>query len=251
MTIEEIALQQEHFINQIVTGFTDDFDRIFREAQRSMSVFIAQGGNALQADAAWIKALSDAGYYDLVDRFINEDFDLIYDNLRKSFDSAGLNMTFTKDDVLKVTGLKNLDMEYFTSLANDSAQTVKSAMYKYTLSDMSVNDMIAQISTDLAATPLQKYSTTYALTSITHYQQDIINIASQGMDALPEYAGWVYVGVLDDKTRDFCRHILNESKVYTQDEKLSLENDDRRRYNCRHEFHPISFEAAKAQGYES
>jgi hypothetical protein len=251
MTVEELALQQEEFINTIIGEFSSEFDTVFEKAKASMTVYVANGGDALAADAYWIKSLSDAGYYTLVNKFINEDFDTIYTHVREAFDAAGMPINLSNESLSQIIGLKQLDIDYFNSLALESAQSIRSNLYKYTLSNMSVDGMISQISADLEGTSLKRYSTTYALTSITDFQQGVINVASQDVEDVEEFAGWVYVGVLDGKTRPFCRHILEQNKVLTQEEKVTLESDAQRAYNCRHTFHPISKEQAEEQGYES
>ena len=249
MTVEEIALQQEAFINTIIGEFTKDFEKVFAKAQSLMQVYVANGGDALTADVYWLQALNDSGYNDLVNKFINEDFDRIYKNIRDAFEAGGIPISLSNESLSQILGLKQLDADFFTSLASNSAQTVKTNLYKYTLSNMTAEQMVAQIALDLEGTALSRYSTTYAMTSITNFQQGVINVASKGVEDAEEYAGWVYVGANDSKTRDFCKNILDANKVLTQDEKNELEADPRREYNCRHTFHPISIDDAKDQGY--
>ncbi len=61
---------------------------------------------------------------------------------------------------------------------------------------------------------------------------------------------WVYVGVNDGRTRDFCRNVLKRNRCYNDSQKSRIENDPDREYNCRHRFYKMSKEEAEANGYK-
>lgn len=69
---------------------------------------------------------------------------------------------------------------------------------------------------------------------------------------------FIYIGPDDDVTRDFCESVLSKDPpIYTADEIDSLDNGQGLSvmtfgggYNCRHQWRPITEEAARALGYD-
>lgn len=70
---------------------------------------------------------------------------------------------------------------------------------------------------------------------------------------------WEYLGPMDSITRPFCEEVLSKDPpIYTTEEVEAMDNEQGLPvmssgggYNCRHQWRPISEEAARAKGWES
>lgn len=203
--------------------------------------------NPLEFDFAMQKILTESGYYELVNRFINESYDKSYPEILALFEAGGLSTTFIADDIAKIKALKQLDMEFFTHIGQDASQLLKRDLYKYSLSDMDTPTMLANITASLDNTPLVKYSKTYIDTSITAFNQSVIDMKAEGIPDLV----YVYSGKhIDSKTREFCKCVLKQRKYYSKSDGAKLKRDSRRRYNCRHYVTPINKDFAEDTGYK-
>jgi hypothetical protein len=199
----------------------------------------------LQFTDVWQEILRDSGYYALVDIYITEGFDSFYGEILESFEKAGLSTVFTAEDALAMDTVKSMKRGFFTSLADDAGKAVQKEIYRYALADVSINEMAQALETSLSDLNLQRYANTYARTAVQEYQQEVINIRSANI----KYGVWVYIGVNDGKTRTFCKSILNRAEYYDDSEKLRLENDPEREFNCRHRFMKVTQQWAKENGY--
>ena len=112
---------------------------------------------------------------------------------------------------------------------------------------MSTRQLVDNIKQSLDGTELAKYSKTYAETSIANYNQSVIDLKSQ--DVTGEV--YIYRGVKDKKTRDFCRCLVSQRKYYSKADAEDIKTDKRRQYNCRHLVVPVSLEYAENRGYKA
>jgi len=157
---------------------------------------------------------------------------------------GGFNARYTNDDLNKIIQLKALQLQQFDSLANETSIKIQQGLYKYVLSNAKQYQIHQQLKKDLQGSNLAKYSTTLANTAIGEFQQSVIDIKAQDLDGV-----WIYVGVNDSKTRDFCKNILKNNNYYTNDQKLRIQNDPDRKYNCRHRLRLVSLDYALRNGY--
>jgi hypothetical protein len=135
--------------------------------------------------------------------------------------------------------------DFFVRIGDDVGLSVKRELYKYAISDASVDTMTSGIATTLKDSNLAKYSQTYARTAIGEFQQEVIDLRSADIDD----GVWIYVGVNDGRTRDFCRRVLNRKECYDDGEKSKIAGDQDRAYNCRHKFYKITKERAEERGH--
>lgn len=247
-TLDAIYTQTQSEIDAFVSQFDGKveqvFDRVRRIAQSNLTGLSPD--DILQYEFIWRQALSDAGYYELVNDLIDTQFDTIYKGTLQAFEAGGLATAFTADDAVKIQMLKQMNRDFFVRLGDDVGLTVKRELYKYAISDASVATMAEGISQTLDGSNLAKYSQTYARTAIKEFQQGVIDLRAADIDE----GVWVYVGVNDGRTRDFCRHVLNRNECYDDSDKSRIENDPDRAYNCRHRFYKMSKEEAEASGYK-
>ena len=200
----------------------------------------------LQFDFVFQGILQESGYYKLVNSFIDDAYDKNYQDILAIFKEGGIDIVFSEDDLLRITELKKLDIETFANVGSQAANNLKKDIYKYSLSNLSTTELTNNIRQSLADTGLAKYSKTYAETSISNYNQAIINLKSEDAAGV-----WIYVGVSDKKTRDFCQDILEDKKYYNDSQKSKIENDKQRKWNCRHQLLLVSEDYAIKRGYKS
>jgi hypothetical protein len=230
-------------INLFNVRFESILKNIKNEVAARAIVYIS---DPLAFDYEFTKILRDTGYYALVNEYIDSSYDKNYKSMLEVFASGGLDVAFSKDDLATIAQLKQLDIQAFRDIGNQAALELKKDLYKYTLSNMKIADISNNIKQTLDGTDLAKYSKTYAETSISNFNQAIINTKAEGLDGV-----WIYVGVNDNKTRVFCKDVLNARHYYTNDQKASIENDPRRRWNCRHQLLFVSEEYAIERGYSA
>lgn len=202
--------------------------------------------NPLEYEMAIQSYLQESGYYKAVNLLIDNGFDVVYGSVLDGLTVGGIALSYTQDDLVKINTLKQLAFDKFNALAADSMTQLKTSLYKYSLSNASSSDIANDMKAQLENSNLAKYSRTYAETAISEYTQQMINMKSQDYDGV-----WLYVGVNDGKTRPFCKHLLGVGKAYNDADKLKLENDPKRRWNCRHHFWKVSEEFAVDNGYKS
>ena len=248
-TLDAIYNQSQGEVDAFVKQFDGEIEKVFERVRRIANAQLAglSTDDVLQYEFIWRESLKEAGYYTLVNDLIDKQFDKIYAGTLDAFEAGGLKTAFTADDATKIQILKQMKRDFFIRLGDDVGLSVKRELYKYAISDASINDMTVGIAQTLEGSNLAKYSQTYARTAIKDFQQEVIDL--RGADI--EDGVWVYVGVSDGRTRDFCRHVLKRNRFYDDSDKNRIENDQDRAYNCRHRFYKMSKEEAEDSGYKS
>ncbi len=248
-TLDAIYNQSQSEVDAFVRQFDGEIEKVFERVRRIAQANLAglSPDDVLQYEFVWRQSLKEAGYYVLINDLIDKQFDSIYAGTLQAFDAGGLSTAFTTSDATKIQLLKQMKRDFFIRLGDDVGLSVKRELYKYVISDASVDTMTAGIAQTLEGSNLAKYSQTYARTAIGEFQQEVIDLRSSDIDE----GVWIYVGVNDGHTRDFCRRVLNRNKFYDDSDKSRIENDQDRAYNCRHRFYKISEERAEERGYKS
>lgn len=246
-TLDAIYNQSQADVDKFVSQFDGKVEQVFERVRRIAQAKLAglSTDDVLQYEFIWRQSLKEAGYYQLVNELIDTQFDSIYAGTLQAFEVGGLKTAFTADDATKIQILKQMKRDFFIRLGDDVGLTVKRELYKFVISDASVDTMATGIAQTLEGSNLAKYSKTYARTAVGEFQQEVIDLRAADIDD----GVWVYVGVNDGKTRRFCRNVLKRNACYNDSVKSRLANDSERDYNCRHRFYKMSKEEAEANGY--
>lgn len=247
-TLDAIHNQSQADIDKFIKQFDGEVEKVFERVRRIAQANLSglSPDDVLEYEFIWREALREAGYYQIVNDLIDTQFDSIYAGTIQAFKTGGLSTAFTTDDATKIQMLKQMKRDFFIRLGDDVGLAVKRELYKYVISDASVDTMATGIANTLEGSNLAKYSKTYARTAIKDFQQEVIDLRAADIDE----GVWVYVGVNDGRTRDFCRNVLKRNRCYNDSQKSRIENDPDREYNCRHRFYKMSKEEAKANGYK-
>lgn len=247
-TLDAIHNQSQADIDRFIKQFDGEVEKVFERVRRIAQANLSglSPDDVLEYEFIWREALREAGYYQVVNDLIDTQFDSIYAGTIQAFETGGLSTAFTTDDATKIQMLKQMKRDFFIRLGDDVGLAVKRELYKYVISDASVDTMATGIANTLEGSNLAKYSKTYARTAIKDFQQEVIDLRAADIDE----GVWVYVGVNDGRTRDFCRNVLKRNRCYNDSQKSRIENDPDREYNCRHRFYKMSKEEAKANGYK-
>ena len=247
-TLDAIYNQSQADIDKFIKQFDGEVEKVFERVRRIATANLSglSPDDVLQYEFVWRESLQQAGYYNLVNDLIDTQFDSIYAGTLDAFSAGGLKTAFTADDATKIQILKQMKRDFFIRLGDDVGLSVKRELYKYVISDASLDDMATGIAQTLEGSNLSKYSQTYARTAIKDFQQEVIDLRAADIDE----GVWVYVGVSDGRTRDFCRNVLKRNRYYNDSDKNRIENDQDRAYNCRHRFYKMEKKEAIANGYK-
>ena len=241
--------EQQLAVEAILASFDGDMARVIAEIEKLLNRYVLSGTidttSALSFDIAFNNILQEAGYYDLVNRMVDTDYDELFALITEGFADGGLSMAYKADDLQRVMALKALQVNKFSVVGSTAGTSLRENIFKYALSNYTLEDMQSQIMEDFKGTNLVKYSKTLANTSIKEFQESMIDIGAEGLDGV-----WVYVGVKDSNNRDFCRCVLNKNAYYDDAEKNKLKYDKDRQYNCRHRFRMVTEGYAKTSGYK-
>lgn len=235
---------------KLANELAEDFDGRMNEVMtKVIALAMVRLSNATESDflnyeIVFRDILTEAGYYDLIDQYIYEDFDEFYQLSIEAFKVAGIANAFEQADIQKIEALKRMKRDFFISIGDDAGLKLKQELYRYALTNASMESIAGVLSQSIEDTRLAKYANTYARTSIADFQQELIDLRA-GDEGV-----WVYIGVNDAKTRPFCKHLINEARCYDDEEKLKLQADPKREFNCRHRFHKVSKEWAIKEGYQ-
>lgn len=248
-TLDAIYNQSQADIDKFIKQFDNEINSVFNKVKRIAQANLAgiSVDNVLQYEFVWRESLKQAGYYVLVNGLIDKHFDTIYSGTLKAFEAGGLKTAFTTSDATKIQILKQMKRDFFIRLGDDVGLSVKRELYKYVISDASLDTMTAGIAETLEGSNLAKYSQTYARTAIKDFQQEVIDLRAADI----EEGVWVYVGVNDGRTRRFCRNVLKRNRYYDDSDKSRIENDQDRAYNCRHRFYKMEKQEAEENGYKN
>ena len=248
-SLDAIYNQSQKEVDAFILQFEGEVEKVFERVKRISQSKLAglSQDDVLKYEFIWRESLQEAGYYVLVNDLIDTQFDSVYSGTIKAFDAGGLKTAFTAQDAQKIQILKQMKRDFFIRLGDDVGLSVKRELYKYAISDASIDTMTTGIAQTLEGSNLAKYSKTYARTAVQEFQQEVIDLRSADI----EEGVWIYVGANDGRTRDFCRNVLKRNKFYDDSDKNRIENDEDRSYNCRHRFYKISEERAEERGYEN
>jgi len=164
---------------------------------------------------AFREVLIDAGYYALVEKFMNDEADLVVEIADESMESY-IPIVLTAASLATLEILQQVELSGFETIVSDATNTllieIRSAIFAN-------EDYVAILENGIKKlnNKLGNYTNTYMRTTRTVFEQRAIDIAADEAD---EDLYWQYVGPLDDITRPQCIRGLKKN-VFTQ-----LQKDD-------------------------
>ncbi len=245
MIFNEIESQ----IDDIINKFSDDIEKVFAEVSTLISAWMIDNDitktTALNFDVVVNDMLSRSGYFDVVNEFIDNDYDKLFPMVQDNMAVAGSIIAYTALDLENIMALKAMDSNKFSILASTAGSSLRESLTKYAISDYTSLDMQKDIIDEFQGTNIVRHSKTIADTSITEFHQSVIDIKAEEFDDLV----WFYDGAnIDEVTRDYCKCILRADKYYSKNDKNKLKNNPKRKYNCRHYFYAGTVEYVKSLG---
>ena len=231
-------------IDEVLLDFNKKFEVVLSKIRKDLPL-LAEIKNPLVFNIELSKILTKSGYYSLIKSFVSKGYDTNYKTIEALFKAGRLTLTYSAKDKVLLTALKKIHLKSFTLLGDGMVNEMSKNMMYYSLTDITKEEITSNLLSSLENTNLQKYMKTYTQTAIGNYNQAIIDIKSK--DVAGEV--YIYVGVDDKKTRDFCECVLDSKKYYDKANSLKLKSDPKRKYNCRHQIVPVSLEYAKDTGY--
>ena len=241
--------RQQKAVEEIVKKFDGKMTKVIAEVQRLLNRYFMDTNinprTSLQFDTVMNQILQEAGYYTLVNQMIDDDYNELFSLVQSGFKAGGFDITYTANDLQLVQALKRIQADKFSVVGSTAGTTLRENLYRYSLSDYTKDQMAAQIALDLEGTNLARHSGTLARTAIGEYQQSVIDIEAEDLDGV-----WLYVGVSDGKTRDFCQCVLNKKAYFDKATKNRIESDPKRKYNCRHRLRMVTKEYAENAGFK-
>ncbi len=232
-------------IDDIMIKFSDDIDSIISEVSSLITRWMIDNDisktTALNFDIVVDEMLTRAGYYDKINQFIDEDYDKLYPMIQQSFALSGVVMTYTTVDLENIMALKALDKNKFSVLASTAGTSLRESLTKYAISNYDSIDIQNALVDEFQGTNLVRHSKTIADSSISQFHQSVMNIKAE---EFPDLVWWYAGPNIDKVTREFCECIQKAKRYYTKAEKLTMERNPKRKYNCRHHFDPVTEEYA-------
>lgn len=248
MEIESIIQLINKKIDKKINLFNYELNAVLKKIAKLLEVRgLKNISDPLNFDFEFQKILKESGYYDLVNNLVDKGYDSTYNDIKILFSATGLNIIYNQSDIEQLTNLKRLDIDFFEQIGVKASEQLKRDIYKYSISDMDDLQIIENLKKSLEDTELFKYSRAYAETSISNYNQEIIDLKSK--DVTGEV--YIYRGVNDKNTRKFCKCLLEQNKYYDKKDAQNIKNDKRRQFNCRHLIVPVSKQWAEDRGYTS
>ncbi len=187
-----------------------------------------------------IKVLNEAGYSEMVDKFLASESAEIK-SFTKSMAGTSFPAMFTKSDVAMVKALQSKELLDLMALQEGMATTIQQTLMQGVMAGVSRRDMVMQIlhNKDIKS----RYVNTYIETSRNQYLQKLHDMsATNYKEETGEDIYWKYIGApIDSVTRDECIEALTQL-YFTDAEKMDFESTYGVRWNCRHSFMQVTKE---------
>lgn len=228
--------------------FASQFEKVLKRANDQIIALAGRANDiefaiAMRSEA--IRILEEAGYDEMVAKFLDEESNIIKNEIAK-YKSSAIPMKFAKADVTQVEALQQKELLDLMNLKDDIAKKIQEITAQGVMTQMSKSELAKQIGniTDVKS----RHVTTYLETARNQYIQKLHDIsADRYREDTGEEVYWEYVGApKDDLTRPECELAL-EKRYFTDSEKNDFQNGalfDAKvpRWNCRHSFVEITKE---------
>lgn len=233
----DLLEKNQEEMEALADEFEDRFEEIFAFIflLASAEILLLTSTTLNKWDERWSRILQKAGFYDLLQEYSKR-----LDEIDKSARKIATGVV----DKKKLSLLKKLQIKELEKIGVDAGLNLKKGLYKHIMVGITQQDLVKAMAKDLQGSRFKSYAKTYVSTAINDYRQLLLNERAKPTDV------WVYEGAdVDNKTRDFCKCVLNQAGYFNYDQKVTIELNPKRRYNCRHGLFPISEEEAIKNGY--
>ena len=180
-----------------------------------------------------IEVFREAGYFDFVNKFVNDEADLLRELAKETKDYfVPVVLGIGALGILSL--IQSTEIAGFNMIAEDAANAIivelRSAIFSNADYIKTLEGGISKLNNRLG-----HYAGTYATTTRTVFEQKAIDLAAQ--EAKKDLY-WIYLGPNDEKTRPQC--VMGLAKeMFTLLEKNDFQAQNLR-WNCRHIFEPVS-----------
>lgn len=251
MSLKDLIDANQEELEDIIAKFDKRLDKIFRKVNVLATARIANISDiddVVKFDVIWRGILEEAGFYNLLQRYVNT-LDDLQGSLNAVLTEAGLLETLGADQIKRLTAIKELQIKGIEQIGIDAGLTLKKGLYNNVLAGKTKADLLVSMSDELGGTKYASYAKTYANTAINDYRQATLNQRAEVIQDDDDIV-WIYDGNdIDEVTRDFCAEVLVANKAYSTDEKNELEASPERAWNCRHFFTFVTRQDAIDMGY--
>lgn len=251
--LSEITARKINTEDKIISSAQREFIETMNEVDKKIAMLLSkmkQTGGVIAKDERQLAALVnqkvelqkimvESGYFEVAERFV-DGYDKMFSFLKEQFAVIGTPLVFTEIDIAAITQLKRLDLQTFAKLADDTVNALSDQIYKSVLVSTPVN-RITEIVKETLDDTMTKHAKTITNTSISEFDRTVNALKSESA----EIEKFVYMGPLDDVTREFCRELLEKQDAgkgyFTADEIARMDNGQGLDvmtsgggWNCRH-----------------
>ena len=233
--------------------YADQFRKVLETANNQIIALAGRVKDIQMAVAMreqTIKILNEAGYDDVVAKFLDEESNIIKAEIAK-FKGSEIAMKFARADVAQVEALQSKELLDLMNLKEGIARKVQEITAQGVMTQMGRSELAKQIG--MIKDVQSRYVSTYVETARNQYIQKLHDInADRYREDTGNEVYWEYVGApKDDLTRPECELALDK-RYFTDTEKNDFQNGamfDAKvpRWNCRHSFVEITKEHYNAQ----
>ncbi|MBT6554032.1 MAG: hypothetical protein HON50_00310 [Candidatus Marinimicrobia bacterium] len=252
MSLKKLINANQKELDDIIDKFDKRLEQIFKKINVLATARIANITDideVVKFDIIWRGILEEAGYYNLLQRYVNT-LDDLQGSLNAILDESGLLKTLGDEQIKRLTAIKELQIKGIEQIGIDAGLTLKKGLYNNVLAGKTKADLLEAMTGELGGTKYVSYAKTYANTAINDYRQATLNQRAEPLKD-DEDIVWIYDGNdVDDVTRPFCADVLEANRAYSTDEKNELESAPERAWNCRHFFTFVTKDDAVDLGYE-
>lgn len=248
--LDRLISANQKELEELIDKFDKRLEPIFKKINTlaTAKVLETKINDVVNFELIWADILKQSGYNELLQRYVNS-LDSINGSLNKILDEAGLLKTLSSEQISALTAVKQIQVKDLSKIGMDAGIALKKSLYNNILAGKTKADLLEAMKQELTFSKYEAYAKTYANTGINDYRQAILNQRVKDFESDDDVV-YIYQGNdVDSVTRDFCKNILRANRAYSKSEKDRLENDQRRKWNCRHLFVPIYKDDAIEQGY--
>lgn len=255
---EEELLKAIKKLNTGIDGISDDLvsaiEKYQREYERSLYKinFDIKDGYIKTNLSNYSKAMSVDGFNKLGFQQIAIDHISEYNNLTEKqialSQSLGIHLDLSFKDIEILKKLQQIDLAAMYSQGEALDNAIKKALVNGIASGSNYDDVIGNITTSLLGAGettgmLARYADTYLRTSLFGLSR---MVDKEIYEKAGGYSKYLYVGPIDNRTREFCVEHVGNTYTEAEIEKFPDENDSGLDpwfspggWNCRHRLIPV------------